>query len=458
MTIRYPLLFALIWTAVAAHAVTITLPDRAEILVVGGEDAKGLCATTGAGGMLGRAVRSGEPRRRWSFTYARGSAGPLAEAHAAILAAVDKTSPDAILLQVGFDDAWDPATERQVTDSSAYQASLTTLVATLAQYDLPIIVGTPLLMGELPAPSNPADAALDAIATANRAVANTAGLPLVDGRQLLTSWLASNNPRQRSSGVLTRNGHKLNRDGWELLVPALSQALGVSAASATGSSSANGGSGSRGLAAVPANTTAIIVGDSSVIKGTVTGGRYKGWWKQLRDLRAGQWADHHVTIYPRLKNSGAELFATAQLLASNVDQLVAMAPSRVVLAYGFLGADPVIGERQADQLGDVTSELAGMAEAAQALRNANIEVVILGPTGGRDDARRQRSTETASALAAIAAQTGSHYIDCANQQAAFGAPPAERDRIAWHRVIGASMAIGLGLDPSGAVGNGGDGS
>jgi hypothetical protein len=356
--------------------------------------------------------------------------------------AVDRGRADAVLLQVGFDDSWSSRSKAPVTDADSYQRSLDALLKALKAAKVPVVLSTPLLLGEWPDAANPADAALDTIAGVNRVSAQREGLPFIDARAVLSQWLSANNSKQKSKGILTRDGETLQRAGWEILLPAVANAFGVAGGVNSTSTAAKGSSGALGVP--PENSTVMIVGDKDFAAGTVSGGKKTGWWKQILDLQDAQSGDRAITIYARVNRSGGELFASVPLLVENLDQVTQLQPKRVILGYGFIGANP---RRGPGALPSPEQELEGLAEAVKTIAAKGIEVVLLGPSGGRDEESRKRSTEMAALLAGIARSTGAHFIDCAAQEAAFGAPSADRDPVAWRRVIGASLALGLGLDP-----------
>jgi lysophospholipase L1-like esterase len=421
-------------------AASASIPRKATIAVLGGHEATALTAATGATRMLQREVGKGPDKRSWRFKPFAVRGGRVTDILAEAEQWLERNDPEAVLLQVGFGDAWDSRAETgPTTPLDEYRDRLTALIELSTAQGLPVILGTPLLAGELPSGGNPADSHLDAVAAINRELAAAHGLPLFDGRKTLTDWLASNNDRQRKSGLLTVNGTKLRRGGHQLLLPA----LGAPISGTNGSTNTRSSKASSGGLALPnkPHTTIMTLGDRFFVAGMSSGvkDRTRSWNLIVEEAATAAQPDQQITWYTRSKNSGGELFENPGKLVEQVDtQITALGSVHtVVMGYGFNQASKGITA--------FDDELADLGKAIAQLRSQGIAVGLVAPYRMYDDERTLTAakdlTRQLSALASTHGATLIPTVDIEQRLRAEG----KKTKGMQHSIIGEAICRAFGI-------------
>ena len=132
-----------------------------------------------------------------------------------------KAKPSIIVIGLGTDEL----NSEHPASTKKYQAALRTLVDQCLDSGAIVLLLTPGLSGEKPNGTNPRDGRLDACAKIHRQVAKDTDAHLLDIRGDLQDYLRLQNPRDRSRGVLTTDGVKLNVAGQRYLAQRIATVL-----------------------------------------------------------------------------------------------------------------------------------------------------------------------------------------------------------------------------------------
>jgi isoamyl acetate esterase len=136
--------------------------------------------------------------------------------------------PTIVFVYIGINDVWhgqkDPA---KGTTPEAFEAGLKEVIGKLQDGGARVILCTPSVIGEKKAGGNPLDAKLDQFSDISRGIAKEMNLQLCDLRKAFVDYLAENNPKDRETGVLTRDRVHLNPAGYKLVAETMLKSLGL---------------------------------------------------------------------------------------------------------------------------------------------------------------------------------------------------------------------------------------
>jgi lysophospholipase L1-like esterase len=133
--------------------------------------------------------------------------------------------PSVVVVYIGINDVWhgenDPS---RGTSTENFDAGLRVVVGRIKASGARVVLCTPTVIGEKKSGGNKLDAQLDAYAGISRKVAADTGSRLCDLRKAFVEHLATGNPDDKASGVLTSDRVHLNEAGNKLVAETL---LGV---------------------------------------------------------------------------------------------------------------------------------------------------------------------------------------------------------------------------------------
>lgn len=134
--------------------------------------------------------------------------------------------PTTVVIYIGINDVWH-SQRGQGTAKDVYEQGLRSLVERIRAAGGRVILGTPSVIGEKAAGTNPLDAMLDEYAAITRTVATDLKTGLVDLRKAFVAHLAAHKQDQADRGLLTNDGVHLNAAGNRFVADRMLEALGV---------------------------------------------------------------------------------------------------------------------------------------------------------------------------------------------------------------------------------------
>jgi lysophospholipase L1-like esterase len=135
-------------------------------------------------------------------------------------------SPALVVIYIGINDVWHFTMETGGTPKEQYETGLRDLIARISAAGARTLLCTPSVIGEKVGGGNPQDIMLDQYAEISRTVAASAGVPVCDLRKAFLEYLATHNPENMESGILTRDGVHLNEKGNRFVADQLKVAIG----------------------------------------------------------------------------------------------------------------------------------------------------------------------------------------------------------------------------------------
>ncbi|TLS72211.1 G-D-S-L family lipolytic protein, partial [Mariprofundus erugo] len=136
--------------------------------------------------------------------------------------------PSIVVIYIGINDVWHWQHQRG-TPADAFATGLEDIVSRIRARGARVLLCTPSVIGERADGGNPYDAMLDEYADISRSIARESAVPLLDLRQAFIHHLKAHNPTHAASGILTRDGVHLNREGNRLVASLMAQALNIGA-------------------------------------------------------------------------------------------------------------------------------------------------------------------------------------------------------------------------------------
>jgi isoamyl acetate esterase len=129
--------------------------------------------------------------------------------------------PDLVVIYIGVNDVWHKLSSRTGTDYDKFIKFYQALINKIQGNGAKIVICTPAVIGEKKNGANEMDKELDKYSAAIRELATKNKLPLVDLRELFTSYDRANNPDDLVKGILTSDGVHLNDKGNRAVADAL---------------------------------------------------------------------------------------------------------------------------------------------------------------------------------------------------------------------------------------------
>lgn len=126
-------------------------------------------------------------------------------------------NPDMVFIYVGVNDVWHKATSGTGTDADKFEKFYQAIIKKLKEKNIKVVLCTPATIGEKNDFSNPQDGDLNQYSKIIRDLATKNSLPLVDLRKLFLAYNLTNNPENKTKGILTTDGVHLNAKGNQLV-------------------------------------------------------------------------------------------------------------------------------------------------------------------------------------------------------------------------------------------------
>jgi lysophospholipase L1-like esterase len=121
--------------------------------------------------------------------------------------------PDVVMIWVGVNDVWHKRLFGTGTDYDKFGRFYTALIKKFQAKNIKVIICTPAGVGEKTDYSNELDGDLNKYSQLIRDIAVQNDCELVDFRQIFHEYNLKNNPQNKESGILTKDGVHLNDEG-----------------------------------------------------------------------------------------------------------------------------------------------------------------------------------------------------------------------------------------------------
>ena len=122
-------------------------------------------------------------------------------------------NPDVVVIWVGVNDVWHKRMFGTGTDWDKFGRFYGALIKKLQAKNIKVLVCTPASVGEKTDYSNELDGDLNKYSNIIRDVAKQYNCELVDFRAIFHEYNLKNNPQNKDSGILTKDGVHLNDEG-----------------------------------------------------------------------------------------------------------------------------------------------------------------------------------------------------------------------------------------------------
>lgn len=121
--------------------------------------------------------------------------------------------PDLVVIFIGVNDVWHKRTSGTGTDADKFVKFYQAIIQKLKANNIEMILCTPAVIGEKTDFTNPLDGEMNEYSKIIRDLAGKNNLALVDLRKIFREYNLTNNPENRTSGILTTDGVHLNAKG-----------------------------------------------------------------------------------------------------------------------------------------------------------------------------------------------------------------------------------------------------
>ena len=162
--------------------------------------------------LIGEAITKKRPELEVEIVYAGISGNKVPDLEKRLDRDVLSKSPTVVFIYIGINDVWH-STRGKGTPKVQFETGLRRIIREIADTNAKIILCTPSMIGEKNDGTNPLDAMLEEYAQISRNVANDTDVTLCDLRESFLEHLKDNNPENKRSGILTRDGVHLSIDG-----------------------------------------------------------------------------------------------------------------------------------------------------------------------------------------------------------------------------------------------------
>jgi lysophospholipase L1-like esterase len=126
-------------------------------------------------------------------------------------------NPDKVFIYIGVNDVWHKSTSGTGTDADKFEKFYAAIIKKLLDKNIKVVLCTPATIGEKNDFSNPQDGDLNQYSKIIRGLAAKNNLALIDLRKLFLDYNMSNNPENKTKGILTTDGVHLNPKGNQLV-------------------------------------------------------------------------------------------------------------------------------------------------------------------------------------------------------------------------------------------------
>lgn len=134
--------------------------------------------------------------------------------------------PTLVFIYIGINDVWHAILPGHTgTSRDAYENGLKEVIGKIKAANAHVVLCTPTVIGERWDRTNQLDLQLDEYAAISRRVAQATGSTLCDLRLAFIKYLATHNPVNKESGVLTTDTVHMNDDGNRLIATEMLKSL-----------------------------------------------------------------------------------------------------------------------------------------------------------------------------------------------------------------------------------------
>jgi lysophospholipase L1-like esterase len=126
-------------------------------------------------------------------------------------------NPDKVFIYIGVNDVWHKSTSGTGTDLDKFEKFYSAIIKKMLDKNIKVVLCTPATIGEKTDFSNPQDGDLNEYSKTIRRLATKNNLLLIDLRKLFFDYNLSNNPENKTKGILTTDGVHLNAKGNQLV-------------------------------------------------------------------------------------------------------------------------------------------------------------------------------------------------------------------------------------------------
>jgi lysophospholipase L1-like esterase len=174
--------------------------------------------------LIGDAIAKEKPELGVEIVYAGISGNKVPDLEKRLERDLLSKSPSVVFIYIGINDVWH-STRGNGTPTVQFDTGLRRLIKKISDSGAKVVVCTPSVIGEKKEGANSLDEMLDEYSEISRRVASETGVTLCDLRKLFVDHLKENNPENKHSGILTRDGVHLNIDGNRFVAALASEAI-----------------------------------------------------------------------------------------------------------------------------------------------------------------------------------------------------------------------------------------
>ncbi len=174
--------------------------------------------------LIGEALAKEKPELGVEIVYAGISGNKVPDLERRLERDLLSKKPTVVFIYIGINDVWH-STRGKGTPKFQFKTGLRRLITKISESGASVVLCTPSVIGEKNEGANPLDEMLEEYSAISRAVASESGVTLCDLRKSFVDHLTVNNPENKSSGVLTRDGVHLNIDGNRFVAALAAEAI-----------------------------------------------------------------------------------------------------------------------------------------------------------------------------------------------------------------------------------------
>ncbi len=134
-------------------------------------------------------------------------------------------NPDKVFIYIGVNDVWHKSTSGTGTDLDKFEKFYSAILKRLLDKNIKVVLCTPATIGEKNDFSNQQDGDLNEYSKTIRRLAVKNSLPIIDLRKLFVIYNITNNPENKTKGILTTDGVHLNAKGNQLVADEMWQLI-----------------------------------------------------------------------------------------------------------------------------------------------------------------------------------------------------------------------------------------
>jgi len=174
--------------------------------------------------LIGEAIAKKRPELGVEIVYAGISGNKVPDLERRLQRDLLSKKPSIVFIYIGINDVWH-STRGKGTPKVQFDTGLRRLIEKISENGASIVLCTPSVIGEKKEGENPLDEMLEEYSAISRKVASDTGVTLCDLRKSFVDHLKANNPDNKRSGILTRDGVHLNIDGNRFVAALASEAI-----------------------------------------------------------------------------------------------------------------------------------------------------------------------------------------------------------------------------------------